>query len=37
MSDIALRDATIADLADVLALNQAHRPHVSALTPAGLR
>ena len=37
MSDIALRSATAADLADVLALNQAHLPHVSALTPASLR
>ena len=37
VSDIVLRDATAADWADVLALNQAHRPHVSALTPAGLR
>jgi len=37
VSDIILRDATAADLADVLALNQAHRPHVGALTPAGLR
>ena len=36
MSDIALRSATAADLADVLALNQAHRPHVGALTPASL-
>ena len=37
MNDIALRSATAADWADVLALNQAHRPHVGALTPAGLR
>ncbi|HRX63381.1 MAG TPA: GNAT family N-acetyltransferase [Candidatus Competibacter sp.] len=37
MSDIVLQDATIADLAEVLALNQAHRPHVSHLTPTGLR
>ncbi|WP_211203220.1 GNAT family N-acetyltransferase [Candidatus Competibacter phosphatis] len=37
MSDIILRDATAADWADVLALNQAHRPHVGALTPIGLR
>ena len=37
VSDITLRSATAADLADVLALNQAHRPHVSALTPASLR
>lgn len=37
MSDIALRSAAAADLADVLALNQAHRPHVGALTPASLR
>jgi len=36
VSDIVQRDATAADLADVLALNQAHRPHVGALTPAGL-
>lgn len=37
VSDIILRDATAADWADVLALNQAHRPHVGALTPIGLR
>ncbi len=37
VSDIILRDATAADWADVLTLNQAHRPHVGALTPAGLR
>lgn len=37
VSDIVLRDATAADLADVLALNQAHRPRVGALAPAGLR
>ena len=37
VSDIALRSATAADWADVLALNQAHLPHVSALTPASLR
>ncbi|MEI2806763.1 MAG: GNAT family N-acetyltransferase [Albidovulum sp.] len=37
MSDIVLRDATAADLADVLALNQSHLPHVGALSPAGLR
>jgi predicted GNAT superfamily acetyltransferase len=37
VSDIVLRDATAADWADVLALNQAHRPHVGALTPAELR
>ena len=37
VSDIVLRDATAADLADVLALNRAHLPHVGALSPAGLR
>ena len=37
VGDIILRDAIAADLADVLALNQAHRPHVGALTPIGLR
>ena len=37
VSDIVLRDATAADWADVLVLNQAHRPHVGALTPIGLR
>lgn len=37
VSDIILRDATAADWADVLALNQAHRPRVGALTPIGLR
>ena len=37
VSDIVLRDATAADLADVLALNRAHLPHVGALSPTGLR
>lgn len=37
VSDIILRDATAADLADVLALNRAHLPHVSPLSPTGLR
>jgi len=37
VSDIVLRDATAADLADVLALNRAHLPHIGALSPAGLR
>ncbi len=37
MNDLTLRDARAADLTEVLALNQAHLPHVSALSLAALQ
>lgn len=37
MSAVTLRDATAADHAAVLALNNAHEPHVNALDPEAFR